>query len=81
MGLTVKTMRLVVAVLAIADGTDGKDDAHSGVALLQQRDTLLQSFAALLHRQLFFLEQPLRTLLAVIDNLAGLLQPIDVVGA
>ena len=65
----------VVAVFGIADGADGYNHLFS----FQQINGLLQIPCTLLHAQFPFLEKALRTLLAVIHNLARFLQNIHVV--
>ena len=53
---------------------------HLGVALTEQVDGLLQIVSTGLNGELFLLKESLGSLLAVVDNLARLLQSVDMVG-
>ena len=53
---------------------------HLGVALSKQVDNLLQIVSTRLNREQFLLKESLGSLLAVVDNLARLLQSVDMVG-
>ena len=72
---------LVVAVLAIADGTDGEDDLGVWTAAAEQVDGAAQVVGTLIDGKLLLLEEGGRALLAVVDDFACFLQAIDVVGA
>ena len=74
-------MGLVVAVFAVADGTDGEDYVNVGTMTAQQVDDTEQIVGTFIDGQFLFLEEGGWALLAVVDNLARLLQAIDVVGA
>ena len=53
---------------------------HLGVALTEQVNGLLQIVSTRLNREQFLLKESLGSLLAVVDNLARLLQSVDMVG-
>lgn len=63
-------LALVVAILAVADGTDGDDDLHVGAAATQRVDSLGKIVDALVYGQYFFLKQVGGPLLAVVNNYA-----------
>ena len=71
----------VVAVFAVADGADGQHDLYVRTAAAEHVEGLLQAVGTLRHAEHFLLKQRLGALLAVVDNLACLLQPVDMVGA
>ena len=54
---------------------------HIGILLSKDINSLLQIVGTLIYRQLFLIEQGCGPFLAIIDNLACFLQPIDVIGA
>ena len=72
---------LVVAIFAVADGTDGEDYVNVGTMTAQQVDDTEQIVGTFIDGQFLFLEEGGWAFLAVVDNLARLLQAIDVVGA
>ena len=76
-----RQLALVVAILTVADGTDGEHHPHVGTAGAQQVDSLLQNSGTLIDRKQLFLEKALRPFLAVVYNLAGGFLTIDVIGA
>ena len=76
-----RQLTAVIAVLGIADGTDRQHDAHTGIDRKQQLDALAQGTSTVGDAECLFLKQPLRTFLAIVDNLAGRLEPVNVVGA
>ena len=72
---------LVVAIFAVADGTDGEDYLNVGTMTAQQFNDTEQIVGTLIDGQLFFLKEGGWPLLTVIDNLARILQAINVVSA
>ena len=76
-----RELAAVVAVLAVANGTDGEDNLDVGTAAAEQVNGAAEVVGTLIDAELLFLEEGCRPLLAVVDNLARLFQPVDVVGA
>ena len=71
----------MVAVFAIADGTNGEHDAHIGIGGMQDIDGLLQVIGTLIYREFLLGKERLGALLAVIHNLACFIENINVIGA
>ena len=71
----------MVAVFAVADGTDGEDDTDVGTTTAEQVDGAAQVVGTLIGGELLLLEERGGALLTVVDYLARLLQAVDVVGA
>ena len=76
-----RELAFMIAILAIAYGTDGEDDVRVLPALENQVGKTAQVVGALADRQLFFREQRLRPFLAVVHYLARLVQSVDVISA
>ena len=74
-------MGAVVAVFAIADGTNGEHDAHIGIGCMQDIDGLLQIIGTLIYRKFLLGKERLRALLAVIYYLACFIENVNVIGA
>ena len=74
-------LAFVIAVLTVTDGTHCQHHLHSRVMAAQQRDGLLQVVGTGLYREFLLLKEGGRALLTVVYNLAGLLEPIDMVGS
>ena len=71
----------MVAVFAIADGTNGEYDAHIGIGGMQDIDGLLQVIGTLIYREFLLGKERLGALLAVIYYLACFIENINVIGA
>ena len=71
----------MVAVLAVADGTDGEDNMNVGTVATEEVDGATQVLGTLVDGELLFLKKGGGTLLAVVYYLTSLFQAIDVVGA
>ena len=69
------------SVFGIADGTDGHYHLQVPTYATENTYCLGEGIPTLVDGEFFFLKEALRTLLAVVHNLAGLSQTIDVVGA
>ena len=69
------------SVFGIADGTDGHYHLQVPTYATENAYCLGEGIPTLVDGEFFFLKEALRTLLAVVHNLAGLSQTIDVVGA
>ena len=71
----------MIAVFAITDRTDRENNMHIRILLAEDMDSLLQIVGTLIYRKFLLIEQGCGPFLAIIDNLACFLQPIDVIGA
>ena len=71
----------MIAVFAITDRTDRENNMHIRILLAEDMDSLLQIVGTLIYRKFLLIEQASGPFLAIIDNLARFLQPIDVIGA
>ena len=69
------------AVFGIAYRTNSQDDADIGVDLLQECNTASEIVGTLLYREDLLCKESLWTLLAIIHNLACLVEEIHMVGA
>jgi hypothetical protein len=76
-----RELALVVAVFAVADGADRQDDMDVGIKAAQEVYRLTEVVGALVDGEHLLLEEGGRALLAVVDNLAGSLEAVDMVGA
>ena len=76
-----RELALVVAVFAVADGADRHDDMDVRIEAAQEVYRLTEVVGTLVDGELLFLKEGGRALLAVVDNLAGSLEAVDMVGA
>jgi hypothetical protein len=73
-------LTLMETVFLIADGADGEDNLYVGSTGQESTDGTFQVAYNLADAEFLFCEQALGALLAVVYNLTGGLQPVDVVG-
>ena len=69
------------AVLGVAYGADGEYDAHVRSAVAQSGDGFSEIIGALVYAEAALGEESLRSFLAVVHNLARLVEYVDAVGA
>ena len=75
-----RELAAVKAILGITYRADSDDDLHRGITLQKYVNGSDEVVGALLYGQLLLLEKIMGTLLTVVNNLASLLQTVDVVG-
>ena len=71
----------MIAVLAVTDGTDSKDNTYIRGFLTKESNGLRQIISTLIHGEFLLLEQYSWSFLTIIHNLARLFQAINVVSA